>query len=291
VSLSGLRQAGRALWRATFNFDRDGAFDKAAVISYFALLSLLPLTILLVSLGAFLLGSTDEAVRGARFLLRDLVSRLGPDAFAQARQVGEQAADFGWPFILLALWTASKVFNEIEAALDLVFQVEKRRSYPVRKILAFGLVALLALALVVVVAGTSAVAVLNRFLDNTPLAGGVRDNPLYQWLTGTFTRFVFPWLLAVFSFAFVYKVLPARTVERRPAALAGLVAGSLWEGLKHGFSFYLARFAEYGRTYGVLEAVVVFAIWVNLSAIVLIWGGELAAVLAGARDGQPQTTG
>jgi len=279
----GLRRAGRALYLATLHFDRDHCFDQAAAISYFALLSLLPLAILLVSLGAMVLGSTDEALRGVRFLLRDLVSRLGPDAFAQAREVGQQARHLGWPFILLALWTASKVFSKVEGALDQVFRVEKRRSYPLRKIFAFGLVALMGLVLVVLVVGTSALAVLNRFLETSPLAGGVRANPLYREVTGMVSRYLIPWLVAIASFGFAYRVVPACRVGLRPAAMAGLSAGTLWEVLKHAFSSYLGRFADYGRTYGVLEAVVVFAVWINLSSVVLLWGGELAAVLAGVR--------
>ena len=145
------RRVGVVLFEATRNFDRDGCFDQGAYISYFALLSLLPLTILLVALGAEVIGSVDAAERGVEFLLKDLVSPLGEDVFAQAREVGSQAARFGWPFFLFSLWTASKVFSKVEQALDQVFQVEKRRSFPARKIFAFGLVVLLVVVLVALV--------------------------------------------------------------------------------------------------------------------------------------------
>lgn len=277
-----LGKAWHAFYEAALNFDRDRAFDHAATISYFALLSLLPLTILLVALGAAVIGSVDAAQQGTQLLLRDLVSGLGPDVFAQAREVGSQARRLGWPFLLLALWTASKVFSKVEGALDQVFQVEKRRPYPVRKIFAFGLVALLVLALIVSIALTGAVTALNRFLDSTALAFA-KENPLYMVLNNVASRYLIPWWVAVVTFSFVYKVVPACAVPWRPAVLAGLVAGSLWEALKIAFTIYVGRFADYARTYGALETVVVFAIWVNLSAALLLWGGELAAVLSGAR--------
>src|SRR3990172_10510828 len=128
-----LESLGRTIYQASRNFDRDGCFDHAAYISYFALLSLLPLAIFLVALGAAAIGSIDAAERGAKFLLKDLMSLLGQDVFDRAREVGSQAARFGWPFFFLALWTASKVFSKVEQALDHVFQVEKRRSFPARK--------------------------------------------------------------------------------------------------------------------------------------------------------------
>ena len=276
------RRVGRTLFEVSRNFDGDGCFDQAAYISYFALLSLLPLTILLVAVGAAAIGSVDAAERGARFLLKDLVSMLGNDIFAQARQVGSQAGRFGWPFLLFALWTASRVFSKVEQALDHVFRVEKRRSFPVRKIFAFGVVALLVLLLVVLVAFGGLVNAFNRYLDTSSLAETM-SNPLYVTLNSAMSRYIIPWLISVLTFGFIYKVVPATFVPARAAFGAGLVSGSLWEGLKNVFTLYIGRFANYRMTYGTLETVVVFAIWINLSAALLLWGGELAAVLAGAR--------
>jgi len=277
-----LESLGRTIYQASRNFDRDGCFDHAAYISYFALLSLLPLAILLVALGAAAIGSVDAAEKGAQFLLKDLMSLLGKDVFARAREVGSQAGRFGWPFFFLALWTASKVFSKVEQALDHVFQVEKRRSFPARKIFAFGLVALLVLLLVVMVAFAGVVNAFNRFLETSALAGTV-SNPLYVAVNSAATRYLIPWLVSVFTFSFVYKVLPATWVPARAAVVAGLVSGTLWEGLKNAFTLYVGRFANYRMTYGALETVVVFAVWINLSAALLLWGAELAAVLAGAR--------
>ena len=277
-----LESLGRTIYQASRNFDRDGCFDHAAYVSYFALLSLLPLAILLVALGAAVIGSVDAAERGARFLLKDLMSLLGQDVFARAREVGSQAGRFGWPFFFLALWTASKVFSKVEQALDHVFQVEKRRSFPARKIFAFGLVALLVLLLVVMVAFAGVVNAFNRFLETSALAGTV-SNPLYVAVNSAATRYLIPWLVSVFTFSFVYKVVPATWVPTRAAVVAGVVSGTLWEGLKNAFTLYVGRFANYRMTYGALETVVVFAVWINLSAALLLWGAELAAVLAGAR--------
>jgi membrane protein len=276
------RRVGRTIYEASRNFDRDGCFDQAAYISYFALLSLLPLTILLIALGAAVIGSVDAAERGANFLLKDLMSLLGEDIFAQAREVGSQARRFGWPFLFFALWTASKVFSKVEQALDHVFQVEKRRSFPVRKILAFGFVALLVFLLVMMVAFAGVVNAFNRLLESSALAETI-SNPLYVTLNSAASLYVIPWLISMLTFGFVYKLVPATFVPWRAALVAGLVTGTLWEVVKNGFALYVGRFANYGITYGALEAAVVFAIWIHLSAALLLWGGELAAVLAGAR--------
>ena len=65
--------------------------------------------------------------------------------------------------------------------------------------------------------------------------------------------------------------------------MGGLVAGTLWTTLKVGFAYYVSHMANYTRTYGALATVVVFLLWINLSACLLLWGAELAAVAGGRR--------
>jgi membrane protein len=287
--MNALRRVGRLLYESVVNFDRDRGFDQAATISYFALLSILPLSILLVAMGALLIGSVDVAQRGVQLLLRDIVGLLGPDIFDQARKVGSEASRGAWPFLLLSLWTASKVFSKVENSLDRIFRVENRRPFAVRKFFSFGLVALLALVLLVMVVLSGVLTTLDRYLDTTSLAA-VKTNPLYDILDNLTTRYLFPWFLTIFTFGFVYKFIPARPVSWRAAGIAGLAAGTLWELLKNGFTVYVGRFADYARTYGALETVVIFIIWVNLSAILLLWGGELAALLCGAKGDRSAVT-
>ncbi len=277
------RNPARVAFEATKNFDRDHCFDQSATISYFALLSILPLSFLLIAMGAWVVGSVDAAERGLELVLRDLVQTLGPDIFSQARDMASQLGRQGWTFLLIALWTASKVFSKVEGALDRVFRVQNRRSFPVRKIFAFGLVALLALALLVLIVLSCAVTSFDRFVDSTALVAA-KSNPLYIALDNMASRYLAPWLLTVFTFSFIYKVVPACAVPWRAAGLAGLIAGSLWEAIKNVFAWYVGNVADYARTYGTLETVVVFIIWVNMSSVLLLWGGEIAALESGARN-------
>ena len=51
--------------------------------------------------------------------------------------------------------------------------------------------------------------------------------------------------------------------------------------MKVGFAYYVSHMANYTRTYGALATVVVFLLWINLSACLLLWG---AAVAGGFRE-------
>jgi membrane protein len=266
--------------RAVSNFHRDQCFDRAAVIAYFALLSFLPLAVVLVAVGALLLGS-QEAERGTELLLRNVLYALPPQVMEQVRFLQEGIWS-GLLYLPIAVWSASTVFNKIEAALDQVFQVEQPRHWALRKLLAFGVVGLLSVLLVASMVLGGILATVDRFIDVTALAT-LRDAPIYRTVNGFVTRFLVPWVIAVFAFFLVYWSVPARQVPARAAFTAAFVAGTLWEGLKLGFTYYVSHIASYTRTYGALATVVIFLIWVNLSAVLLLWGAELAAILSGYR--------
>ena len=91
------------------------------------------------------------------------------------------------------------------------------------------------------------------------------------------SRYIVPWSLTVLAFFSVYWLMPARSIPWRVALMGGLVAGTLWTTLKVGFAYYVSHMANYTRTYGALATVVVFLLWINLSACLLLWGAELAA--------------
>ena len=98
------------------------------------------------------------------------------------------------------------------------------------------------------------------------------------------SRYVAPWSITVLAFFSVYWLIPATSIPWRVALIGGLVAGSLWTVLKVGFTYYISHMANYTRTYGALATVVVFLLWINLSACLLLWGGELAAAAGGFRE-------
>jgi len=269
----------RYVVRAVSKFRRHQCFDRAAVIAYFALLSFLPLTVVLVAVGAQLFGSLEAAERGTELLLRNVLYALPPWVMTQVRSLQEGIWS-GLFYLPIAVWSASMVFNKIEASLDRVFEVEQPRHWALRKLLAFGVVGLLSVLLVAGMVLGYVLAAVDRFVDQSAFAA-LRDAPLYQMVNGVVSRYLVPWAMAILAFFLVYWMVPAREVPSRAAFAAGFVAGTLWEGLKIGLTYYASHIATYTRTYGALATVVIFLLWVNLSAVLLLWGGELAAVLSG----------
>lgn len=275
-----LRAAVEPVFRATVHFHRDGCFDRATVIAYFGLLSFLPLAVFLVTIATFALG-TDAAEKSTEVFFENLLYRMPPQLMTQVRSLQSHVWS-GVGYLVLVLWTASKVFSKIESGLDNVFRVDKRRPFARRKLFAFALVGLLSVVLVATVVMEGVMGTVDRFIDTSALAP-LKTMPLYQTLDTVFSRTIIPWSVTVFSFFVVYRVMPAAAIPWRVAFVGGMVAGTLWTILKVGFTYYISHLATYTRTYGALATVIVFLLWINLSASILLWGGELAAVVGGFR--------
>jgi uncharacterized BrkB/YihY/UPF0761 family membrane protein len=87
-----LRHSCRIAWRAVVRFFDHNGPDRAAAVSYYTLLSLLPLLVFLISLGARVLGSWDAAYQRATFLLEGVLAHNDENTRAALRQFAQQAA-------------------------------------------------------------------------------------------------------------------------------------------------------------------------------------------------------
>ena len=276
-----LRAVVEPIFHATVNFHHDRCFDRATVIAYFGLLSFLPLAVFLVTIGAFALG-TDAAEKGTELFFQNLLYRMPPQLMTQVRSLQSDVWS-GVGYMVLVLWTASKVFSKVESGLDHVFGVDKRRPFALRKLFAIALVGLMSVVLVATVVLEGVMGTVDRFIDTTALAP-LKTLTLYQTFDTFVSRTVIPWSLTVFTFFVVYWLVPAHSIPWRVALVGGVVAGTLWNVLKVGFTYYISHLASYTRTYGALATLIVFLLWINLSASILLWGGELAAVAGGFRS-------
>ncbi len=67
------------------------------------------------------------------------------------------------------------------------------------------------------------------------------------------------------------------TVQLKDVVWGALQAGILWELLKYAFIWYIAAIGDFSKVYGSISAVPVLLIWMHVSALILIWGGEFSA--------------
>ncbi|NLC55524.1 MAG: YihY/virulence factor BrkB family protein [Armatimonadetes bacterium] len=278
----GARGRIRHVWQfvrqSCKEYTRDSCSLMAAAISFYVLLSLVPL--LLVGLATFGLFLGDEKAFQvvSQFLEQFLPPRLGGDTLyrhlADLRRLAGMAGILG---LVSWVWAASASFSTITRALDIVWEVPERRGFIASRLLAVAMMLIVGVLGLLSFVATSAIKIVQEY--QIPWLGTRSGELPVVW---QIVGWVLPLSLSITIFVLCYLVLPNARVGWRPALLGGLVGGILWELTKQGFALYVANFADYNRSsiYGYLGGLVFLVMWVYYSAAILLFGAEVASVSA-----------
>jgi membrane protein len=168
--------------------------------------------------------------------------------------------------LVIALWSANAGVKAIFDALNVVYEEEEKRSF-----LRLNLISLAFTigAILFVLLALAAVVVLPLALD---FVG-------FKSFTGTILTYA-RWPVVLVAVAFVialfYRFGPSRTHPRwRWVSTGSVAAAILWLGGSLLFSWYVANFGSYNKTYGSLGAAIGFMTWIWISAIIVLAGAEL----------------
>ncbi|MCP4204785.1 MAG: YihY/virulence factor BrkB family protein [bacterium] len=246
---------------------RDLAAAEAARAAFYLSLASFPAAMVLFSL-AGLLGS-ERALEGfVRAIAGGLPEQAADVLVALIREVKAASTPglLSLSAVLTLLWAAS-VVESLAAGVDRAYRVEKRRAW--WRLKAVALLLLLVNSLLLVV-GAAAVLAGPRLALALGLDSLAR---LLSWPT--------IWAVMTLELWILYYVLPAPAHARNGwRILGGAATGTaLWVVGTMLFRLYLARFAELNLVYGVLGGVLVWMLWLYLSAAAVFLGAEVAAVL------------
>ena len=92
-------------------------------------------------------------------------------------------------------------------------------------------------------------------------------------------------LVLMVMIAGLYYIAPnVRQPRLRWVSPGGVVAVVTWIAASAGFGLYVSHFNSYGKTYGTLGSVITFLVWIWLSNLALLFGGELDSELERERE-------
>jgi membrane protein len=266
--------------RTVSEFRKDGLTDWAAALTYYAILSIFPALIVLLSvlgligdsatqplldnLQAVAPGPAQEIFTGA---IRDLQSSQG--AAGLLLVVG----------LLGALWAASGYIGAFTKAANVVWDVEEGRPAWQTIPLRVGLTLLLLL-----LTGLTSIGVVlsGGLADQVGNLLGVGDSAVMVWNLAKWPVIV---LLVSLMFSILYYATPnVRQPGFRWVTPGGLLAVVLWIASSLAFAFYLSNFGSYNKTYGTLGGVIAFMVWLWITNIVVLLGAELNAEIERTRQ-------
>ena len=252
--------------------------DRAAALTYFAMMSLFP---------ALLFGVTLLGLFGQQGLVEDATNYLADHGADPAtvkvvrdtlnNMIRTSSGALGATLLvslLLALNGASGAFGAAGRALNVAYGVEEDRG-AVRRKLNDALVALAVILLFLVV--LAAIFLGGQLADDLFGKIGLGDTIATIW---SYARWPVALLAAIVAYGLVYGLAPDREPRKiRWVSAGAVVAIVLWLLLSFGFSIYVRNFASYGAVYGTFATAIVLLLWLYLSANAFLFGGELNAEL------------
>lgn len=276
-----VRLTALAIWRGVTGVYRSDDLTFAASIAYYALLSLFPFFLLALSILASVTGSDADRDRVLGFVLRyfPLQFEFIRQQLTSMRQTGVPLGIFG---SVLMVWAAMGVFGAITSAVNHAWGVDKQPSYLKHKLIAF---VMLVAASLLLLLGLLLVSAIN-IAEARWFAGVIAHAPnvllVFQGVAVKSASTVIFIVLVGLIFYFV----PNAAVRFRDVWVGAVLTGLLWRAALAGFSQYvrdLKRFSVHGS----IAAVVVFLLWVYISAVILLYGVEVTAAYARLRRRRP----
>jgi membrane protein len=271
--------------RVYHEIDEDEVFTRSAALAYYFVSALFPMIFFLMAMLGLFAQSHD-----LQSSLLNYAGRFMPgDAYSLVQKTIKEVANnsSGLKLALglaLALWSGSGGIVSIMDALNRCYHVKDSRPWWKQRLMAIALTIAISVltiaALAIVLYGGDIVNFVGSHLGLSSLA--VIAWRVVQWPIALF--------FVVLSFALLYYWSPD-TEQQWLWITPGSVVGVLtWIGASLLFRVYLHFFNSYSKTYGSLGAVIVLLLWLYISGMAILLGGEINSEIenAAAEHGHPE---
>jgi len=274
------RLGWRAAGRGVIEFYKSSNLTFAASIAYYTLLSMFPFVLLVLSI----LNRWGPARENAT-LLEIIAQSLPPHFDFVSNQIKQLAATplrLSVAGTLIMGWASMGVFGAITSAVNHAWGVERPIGFFKHKLVAFVMMLTAGMLLIVTLGLWSAA----QFAETHWFSGVIAYFPAFEHFRGFAYRNA-PTPLFIFVAGLIYYYAPNAQVRLRDVWFGAILAGLLWRLTFAGFSWYirdLSRFAIHGE----ITTVVLFLVWIYMSAVVFLYGVEVTAAYARLRKNLPQ---
>ena len=251
-----------------------------AALTYFLVLSVFPFLIVLLNVLSYTpLGSIDVILDMIKYIpvdIQKIIEGFVNDVVSGSSQGLLSAAAIG------GIWTASSGVRAIIRSLNEAYECSDNRSFLKQR----GLSILFTVALIIMIVTVFITLVLGKLLGQ--LVFEFLNITTYFLTIWNYLRFIIPLLFMILTFALLYKYGPnvdgRRSISLKKTLPGALFASLSWILISTLFSFYVSNFGKYSVTYGSLGGVIVLLVWLFISSIIIILGGEINATLESLKE-------
>ena len=256
----------KTLGRSVTSFFRNECFYLAASIAYFLIVSLVPLSLLLVALFGYVLGGNQELYN---FLLAKLVGFFPAVTSGITGELSNLITYKGISLITFFIYgfLALQLFYSIERAMDVIFHVPKKRHFLLSL---FWTIFIVTLVILFWVMSFTVSSVAGFFYDHPMNVLGMQ----LGYRAAILLKYVAPFVMILLTFTTVFKIVPHVKVHARDAFAGALLVTVLLELAKHLFTFVVKNIGYIGTIYGSLTTFILFLLWMYYVSCIFLLGGQ-----------------
>lgn len=262
----------RLIKRLRLRIQDDEVPALGAQLTYYLILSFFPFLIFLLTVLSHTTFSSAELMTRLSTLLPDESFNVVADVIRETIENGTTSLmSFS---IIGTLWTASNGVAAIIKGINKAYDQDENRSFFKRRgfaiLITIGLTIGIILAFVLLVFGE----VLGNYIFSF-----FGLSSLFKVIWG-FVRLLFPIFMLIFVFILFYRFAPNKRLSFREVFPGAIFTTSAWIIISLLFSYYVNNFGSYTKTYGSLGGIIILLIWLYISSIIILVGGEINATLA-----------
>jgi membrane protein len=260
----------RIIILAIRGYDEDKCFVRASSLTFYTLLSIVPVAALFLGIAKgfgferLLERRLYENFPGQEEILEQVIN-FSDSLLQQTR--GGVIAGIG---LAVLFWSVLKVLNHIERSFNDIWQIKKGRNWG-RKFSDY-LAIMLISPIIIIMSGSVTVFITTQVELITQRVA----------LVGVFSPLIFsllkflPYILIWMLFTFLYVLMPNTKVNFKAGLLGGVVAGTLYQIAQGVYISFQIGAARYNAIYGSFAALPLFLMWVQISWWIVLFGAELS---------------
>ncbi len=265
-------------------FNQDKCWTAAIVVSYFALLCIVPVLALFFFISSNLIGGTEIALRSLNLFTDEFFAKLDPEFLKNLLGLHKNIASMGLFGLIGSAISASFLVSSLIGTINTIFRATAKRSFFYNRIMEYLMMFVGGLLMVFSLAITAAWTALGRALKASDIVASYINPAAIDFINNFFIQHLIPFGLTFLFFFITYKYVPEVKVHTRAALLPAAVAAVFFEAFKRMFAFYVVHFSAVGMVLskllqGTLTSIIFFMLWITSSMVIVLWGAEFAAAL------------
>lgn len=259
----------------SYRIEDDGVLAIGAQLTYFLILSVFPFIVVFLNIISYTpLVREDVLLNITQYLPLEAQKLINGFAIEIIKTSSQELLSIA---AIFGIWTASSGISAVMKAINKAYDTDESRPFYMAKLLSILFTVILLFSLTIV------------FM--TLVFGEVLGNRLFSYLglTDFFVglwsalRVLIPIIYMVLTFTIFYRFTPS-TKNMKDIKIRDSIPGSIfttlgWLITSTIFSYYVNNFSRYTITYGSLGGIIILLIWLYLSSIIIVLGGEINATI------------